>query len=74
MNEKSIEESLSIILERVIRTMLNQPGENIGTSKIRRTYNQSGPCPVRDKVRILCCIRRMKSMLPIMGTFLPTNG
>jgi len=28
MNEKSIEESLSIILERVIRTMLNQPGEH----------------------------------------------
>ena len=27
MNEKSIEESLSIILERVIRTMLNLPGE-----------------------------------------------
>ena len=28
MNEKSIEESLSIILERVIHTRLNQPGEN----------------------------------------------
>lgn len=28
MNEKSIEESLSIILERVIRTMLNRPGEH----------------------------------------------
>lgn len=28
MNEKSVEESLSIILERVIRTMLNQPGEH----------------------------------------------
>ena len=28
MNEKSIEESLSIILERVIHTMLNRPGEN----------------------------------------------
>ena len=28
MNEKSVEESLSIILERVIHTMLNQPGEN----------------------------------------------
>ena len=28
MNEKSVEESLSIILERVIHTMLNRPGEN----------------------------------------------
>ncbi len=28
MNEKSVEESLSIILERVIRTMLNQLGEH----------------------------------------------
>ena len=28
MNEKSVEESLSIILERVIRTMLNRPGEH----------------------------------------------
>ena len=28
MNEKSVEESLSIILERVIHTMLNQPGEH----------------------------------------------
>ena len=28
MNEKSIEESLSIILERVIHTMLTRPGEH----------------------------------------------
>ena len=28
MNEKSVEESLSIILERVIHTMLNRPGEH----------------------------------------------
>ena len=28
MNQKSIEESLAIILERVIRTMLSPPGES----------------------------------------------
>lgn len=28
MNKKSVEESLAIILERVIRTMLYPPGEN----------------------------------------------
>lgn len=29
MNKKSVEECLSIILERVIYTMLNPPGENL---------------------------------------------
>lgn len=58
MNEKSIEESLSIILERVIHTMLTGR-VNIGTSKIRRAYNQSGPCPVRARSGFCVCIRRL---------------
>lgn len=45
MNQKSAEESLAIILERVIRTMLYPPGENRKSEIIRIVMTKKADKP-----------------------------